>query len=185
MKMLPMQLAAFGLVAAALVVAGCGKSSKAESTATTATAASTPTATTAPTTTAANVTHIKVRSGTPLPRTTWIRRGDAICARTNVKLNSTTVKTPQDFARLLPQAAAYDHAEAVELSKLVPPTAMASDWTQVVVGIEKFGELDEKAAEHVLTNYHLATPILIAANAVQKQWTTIAKRDGFKVCSIA
>jgi hypothetical protein len=108
-----------------------------------------------------------------------------ICGRTNVELSSTTANNEQDFARLLPQAAGYERAEARELSKLVPPPAMASDWAQIVEGFQKFSELSARAAEYArVNNFKEAIPIAQAGNTVQKQLTAIAKRDGFKVCSL-
>jgi hypothetical protein len=41
-----------------------------------------------------------------------------------------------DFARVYPQVAIYDRTEAAELSKLVPPAAMAQDWARIVNNIK-------------------------------------------------
>lgn len=182
--MLHAHLAALALAAAMFSASGCGSSSKTESTTTSAaTPQSTTTAPTVPAPTSRE--EVKVQAGKPLSRAAWIAQGDAICSRANIKLSSTTAKTQQDFARLLPQAAAYERAEATELSKLVPPTATASDWQQVVVGIQKFGEFSARAGEYArVNNFNAALPIATAGNNAQRQFTAIAKRDGFKVCSL-
>lgn len=178
------QLAAIGLAAAALTATGCGGSSKNTTTSTTASVVTSATtaAQTKPSTTGA---EIKVSSGKPLPRAVWISKGDAICGRVNVKLSTTSAQTQQDFARLLPQSAAYERQEAVELSKLVPPATMRADWQQVVTDLQKFSELSIKAGEYAaVNNFELARPIAKAGNRAQEDMVLVAKRDGFKVCSL-
>jgi hypothetical protein len=162
-----------------LSVIGCGSSDRAR------TIASTTQATETRSTKFASGQEITVSAGKPLQRAIWIRRGDAICGRVNAKLSSTTVKTPQDLARLLPQAAAYDRAEAIELSRLVPPPSMRADWQQVVTGLQKFGEFSAKAAAYIeANNSNGSVPAIATANRIQSQLVSIAKRDGFKVCSL-
>jgi hypothetical protein len=177
--MLHAQLAALALAATALVASGCGESSKTESATTAAVTTTAAAITPAPTT-----TPITVGTGKPLKRMVWIAKGDSICTRANTKLSSTTAKTTQDFARLLPQAAAYERAEATELSKLVPPADMANDWAQIVAGIQKFSEFSDKAAEYArVDNVNEAAPVFSAMNKIQQEFTTLAKRDGFKECA--
>jgi hypothetical protein len=179
------QLGAAALAAIALITAGCGSSSKGGET----TNASTSTA--AGQTTAANqgsstpAAEIKVSAGTPLSRTAWIARADGICAHANTLLSTTTAKTTQDFARLLPQAAGYERTEAVELAKLVPPHGLAGDWQQIVTSLQKFSELSLKAAGYAqANNWQQATPVARAGNKAQEEMVAIAKHDGFKVCSM-
>lgn len=90
----------------------------------------------------------------------------------------------EDAARLFPQAAAYDHLEATELSQLVPPAGKEADWKAVVNGIQKISQLALQAAEYAQQrNYRAAQPIAAQVNAVQHGYAAIAKRDGFKECS--
>jgi hypothetical protein len=182
--MLYTQLAALTLAAIAFAVSGCGGSSKSKSTVTAAATTSTQSTTAATPTTIAAGKEIKIKSGPPLPRAVWIAKGDAICASASAKINSVKATTTQDFARLFPQAAAYEHIEAIEMSKLVPPTANANDWAQMITGVQKFSEYSIKlggyARENKLT---IQQPLLALANATQKQVALIAKRDGFKICS--
>jgi hypothetical protein len=183
--MLHMQFTALVLTAITLAISSCGSSktnSSSTSTVGTETQASTTTSTTATTTTGSE--EIKIHTGKPLTRIVWISNGDAICARANVKINSTKAKTQNDFDRVFPQAAAYERAEATELSKLVPPSTMASDWRQIVSDLQKYGEFTAKAGEYAqANNFQGALPIIAAADTTERQLKAVAKRDGFKACS--
>lgn len=176
------QLAAMTFAAAALIVAGCGGSSKTGSI-TTSVAAQSGTAT--QTSPVGSGEEIKVSSGKPLRRAVWIAKGDAICQRANAALSTTTAKTSQDFARLLPQAAGYERTEATELAKLIPPTAMVADWQHIIGGLQKFSEFSLKAAQYAqVRNWSAAVPVATAGDKAQAELVAVAKRDGFKVCSV-
>lgn len=178
------QLAVIGLAAAALTATGCGGSSKKNAASTTASVVTSATtaAQTKPSSTGA---EIKISSGKPLSRAAWISKGDTICGRVNVKLSTTSAHTQQDYARLLPQSAAYERQEAVELSKLVPPARMRADWQQVVTDLQKFSELSIRTGEYAAVNkFQSAMPIARAGNKAQEEMVLVAKRDGFKVCSL-
>ncbi len=179
--MLHAQIVALALVATTFVASGCGGSSKAASTAVSTTVAQTSVSTT----TTAPATTIKISSGRPLSRSTWIAKAETICGRTNTELDTIRIKTEQQFASLLPQAAAYDHAEATELSKLVPPTTMADDWRQIVTDFQKFGEYTQVVANYALAdNLTGARSIYVKGKRTHEQATRIAKHDGFKECSL-
>jgi hypothetical protein len=172
------------VVALALSVAGCGGSSKTESSATT--AASKPAQTTAAQTTTATTSgqEVKPQSGKPLSTAVWIAKGDAICARANIHRHAQTAKTTQELARLAPQISGYDHIAAVELSKLVPPTAKTSDWNVIVTDAQKLSEFAARVGGYAQVNkFREAEPLMIAAANLQQQLTSIAQRDGFKKCS--
>jgi hypothetical protein len=171
-------LVAFTLALSALAIAGCGGGSK-----TTSTAAST--ATTTPTSSiASSGTTVTLAAGKPLSTAQWIAAGDAICAHANLKLSSVKIRTAQDFARLLPQAAAYDRAEISELRKLVPPTADRADWQQIIADLEKFTEYtDDVAQEMRFDNVPEARQALAAGSATRAALAAIAKRDGFIECA--
>jgi hypothetical protein len=180
--MLPMHVATLMLAATTLAVCGCGGASKTETTASTTTPAQSTTQ--AQTTAATTPKEIQVKTGSPLTRATWIAKGDAICMRINAKLAVTNNSTEQDLARNLPVAARYDRLEAAELSKLVPPAPMASDWSKVLKDLQKFATYTTTVAGYARANrFPEATPIVDAGNAVQKELTVIAARDGFKECS--
>ena len=183
--MSPKQLAAMAVAAAALTAAGCGSSKSSHTTGTTTAAQTTTTATPAPAPVPANGQEIKVASGTPLSHATLISKGDAICTRANAKLSTSTARTQEDFARLLPQSASYERTEASELSKLVPPSSLAPDWQHIITDLQKFSELSSRAGEYAaVKNFQAALPLAVAGNKAQQDMVTIAKRDGFKVCSV-
>lgn len=173
------RLAALALAAAILTVSGCGGSSKTSSTTTA--ASTTAPATTASTTTA---TSTKTATGPPLTRIELIAKAEPICARANAELNSTTIKSRAELARALPQAAAYDQVEATELSNLVPPASMASDWKQIIAGLQTFGDDTDKAGEDLESgSSEAAGSVYAAAKKGHEQLVAIAKRDGFKQCA--
>lgn len=187
--MLNAYLAVLALAATVLVVSGCGGSSK--TTTTTTAAATTTPATTAPatttpaTTTSATVTTVKLASGKPLSRATWIAKGDVICAHANAELDSSTVKSLQDLIRLLPQAALYDKTESAELSKLVPPASKAGDWKKIVVGFQVFGEDSDKiAADAAAGNNAAGKAVLLEAEKIHEGIAKLAGHDGFIACSV-
>ena len=185
--MLHTTLAVLALAAIALALAGCGKSSKTESTATSAATTSAPAQTTStqPATTTAPVHEIKLASGAPLARSVWIAKGDAICARAHIVRNAQTAKTEADIVRLVPRVAGYDHLEAVELGRLVPPAGMASDWKVLVNDAQEASELVAKLGEYAAAKRYSrdAQPILAMARRLLRQTEAVAGRDGFKKCS--
>lgn len=185
------------LAATALLVAGCGGSSKASSTASPATTATTTASqvTGSQTTTSASTTPtaqtptgggIKVHSGRPLASSVWIARADTICSHALAKLGSTTIKGQQDFARLLPQAASYEHIEAIELSKLVPPAARVTDWNQIVTAMQQYAEYTSKMAAYAQAKkFNEASPLIAVATTTKRQMRVIARRVGLKSCAEA
>jgi hypothetical protein len=177
--MLRTQFAAFALAAAALATSGCG-SSKAGS-ATTGTATTTTTTTTTSSTSTSPATFA---TGKPLTRAQLIARGDAICASTNAKFAAIIAKTRPEFVHLLPQAAVYLGTEAEGLSRLVPPTSMSGDWTQIVNNIHFASEYVTRVARYFQEKQEKAANQLYEkANKLNSQSEAIAKGDGFKHCS--
>lgn len=177
------KFAAVAVVGTVLAAAGCGGSSSKSGSSTTATSSTTAGGGkgTAPVSTG----EIRVQKGASLTRAAWIKKGDAICLQTNSRLSTTTAKTAQDFARLLPQAAAYEHTEASELSKLVPPASEQSNWQHMITDLQKFSELSARVAEYAAANnFPAATPIAAAGNKAQEDMVAIAKAAGFKSCSV-
>jgi hypothetical protein len=113
--------------ALALVVFGCGGSSKSS------------TSKTASSSTQASTGSEASGGGSPAPTGTLtpaqlIAKGNAICYRLNARRSSIVVATPHDYERLVPPLAAYELASAAEMSKLTPPPSMAADWRRIVAG---------------------------------------------------
>ena len=178
---LHIHLAALALVAVTFAAAGCGGSSKT----TTATATTASSTTTPDTTTSTSVAVVKLASGRPLTRAQWLARGDAICARLNSQLGANTVKSTKEFARALPVAAAYERAELARLVKLVPPPSMATDWQQFLTSTQQWAENSTKLGESAQGgHFTLTAPLVITTRNLHEHLAGIAKRDGFKECSL-
>lgn len=183
------RLTALALAAAGLAASGCGGSSSktgsistsADATTGTATSASAPATTTTP----VIIAKVKVASGKPLTRAQWIAKGDAICARVNAELETVSSKTIAELRRTLPQSAAYERVAVAELAKLVPPTAMVNDWQQFLTDTLQSAEDAVKLGESVGPGQDvLKSPLATTIRAVREQMTKVAKRDGFKACSL-
>jgi hypothetical protein len=170
---------------AMLAVSGCGSSSKTGSTSTSAQV--TPTTTAATTTTPTSTTsptQVKEVSGAPLTRAEWIAKGDAICAQLNTQLAANVVDKSNGFATVLPQAAAYEHAEVVQLTKLVPPSSQAKDWHMFLAETQRWSENTAKLGASAKSgHFTLSTPLVALTTKIRANVVSIAKREGFKYCS--
>jgi hypothetical protein len=177
--MLSIQMAALALVAIALAASGCGKSSTTESTVGAAAATSTQATTASSTTNASTSTQ----SSKPLTRTEFIAAGETICAHLNTQLTASPSNLSA-IGRVLPQAAAYERTEYDELSKLVPPASMTSNWKKFLDGTRQWSEdsakLGEFARAHKLT---AAGPLAVATKNAHEQLAHLAKQAGFKECA--
>jgi hypothetical protein len=185
---LHLQLIALGLTAVALVVSGCGSSSKTDSTASVAAATTTTTATTAATTATTpptiTATTVAIAKGTPLTRTTLIAKGDAICAHSNKELSAISVTGEASFKRVLPQVAIYSNDESNELAKLVPPASLTSDWSTIINSIHLYSQYVDQIASYAQSNnYGSAGPLLGTAEAIRRKMIATAGHAGFKRCS--
>jgi predicted lipid-binding transport protein (Tim44 family) len=181
--MLHIRLAALGLVTTALVAAGCGSSSKTSSTQKSAanSAVSTPAVSTpaSPPTTKA-----KLATGKALTKAQLIAKADAICARSNAKTSAIPARSVQDLPRVLPQVAIYNRAEAAELAKLVPPSSLTHDWSQMINDLELHSHYSEEVVQLMKSSkpeaagqpFHQSTVVL-------EDLLTRARHDGFKRCS--
>jgi hypothetical protein len=159
----PTRLTALTLAAGAIAIGGCGSTSKSDSS-----------------------TSNGTQAANALTRAQLIAQADAICASTNAALSASRIKSSSELARILPQAAAYDRAETIQLRKLVPPASMANDWKQILVGVQKFAEATSAVAADAQTNKLAAATRLVAATErTHEQTAAIAKRDGFSDCGEA
>jgi hypothetical protein len=130
----------------------------------------------------------RAASGSPLDRTTWLARGDAICGRLNTQLEATKVidGTTREFARALPQAAAYEHVALNELEHLVPPRSKAHDWQQFLTYTQYWANGSSSLATAAQSgHFALKSPLAVATEKAFEARARIAKRDGFKQCSVA
>lgn len=122
-------------------------------------------------------------SSKPLTRAELTAKANAICKTVTAKLASRSVSTRQDLARVALELASFEQSALTDLSKLVPPASLESDWKQFVAGAQKLAENTAKLSEYEKTNNLKPVQALVASSeAVQKQMVALAKRDGLKEC---
>jgi hypothetical protein len=181
--MLRTQLAALTLAVTALAASGCGGSSKDTANPNATTGTTTPGATDT-SVSAPSSTGIKVATGKPLSRARFIAAADAICAKTNTKLAAVTVITTRELSRQLPQVVLYDATETNELSKLVPPTSLAHDWSTMLNDFHQITEYSRTVTKDVQAhNMKAASPIIVSAQNLRQELNRVATRAGFKHCN--
>jgi hypothetical protein len=119
----------------------------------------------------------------PLTRAELTTKADAICIRVTRKLNSTSIKTPQDIVRIAPELAGFEQSALADLGKLVPPASLANDWKVFVAGAQTLAEDTAKLGEYAKShNLKAAGGLIRASTVVQKRMMTIARRDGLVAC---
>jgi uncharacterized protein with von Willebrand factor type A (vWA) domain len=122
-------------------------------------------------------------SAKPLTRAELTAKADAICKTVTARLAKNTIRTQQDIARVAGELAAFEQVALTNLSKLVPPAALADDWKQFVAGAQTLAENTSKIGEYAKANNLKASKSLITSSqATQRQMTAIAKRDGLRSC---
>jgi len=172
-------LATLAFATMALATSGCGGSSKSGTTHTVVATAATTTADSATVPTGGE----KVAAGKPLTRAKLVARANAICGSTHTKLSAISVKTGEQFTRVLPQIAIYDSAEFKELSKLTPPASMAHEWSRILGGVHLYSEYVNRIANYAQANNSTsAAPLFRAANALHRQLVVIAAHNGVRHC---
>lgn len=122
----------------------------------------------------------------PLTHAELIAKANAICKTVSAKLATKTVKSVQDLVRIAPELASFEQTALTELSKLVPPADLESDWKTFVAGAEKLAENTAKLGEDVKSkNIKAAHALVLTTEKTTQQMLAIAKRDGFKHCEQA
>ncbi len=185
--MLSVHIATLVTATAVFIASGCGGSSTTGTTSNTSTfskhAAAQTTRSTAATQPKAAL--IAIPLGTPLTRSEWIKKGEAVCSKLNAQLAANTAKSTSEFARILPQAAAYEHTELVTLAKLIPPASMALDWRQFLTETKEWSENSLKIAQATPPGqFKIDTPLAVATKNIHEHLAAIARRDGFKECAL-
>jgi hypothetical protein len=122
-------------------------------------------------------------SSKPLTRAELTAKANAICRTVTAKLASKSISSQQDIARVAPELAAFEQTALNELTKLVPPTELESDWKRFVAGAQTLAENTAKLGEYASSNkLKEARGLIVSSEAIQKQMVAIAKRDGLKDC---
>ncbi len=122
-------------------------------------------------------------SAKPLTRAELTAKADAICGSVSAKLAAKTVKSVQDIARTAPELASFEQTALAELSKLVPPADLESDWKTFVAGAQKLAENTLDLGEYAKAdNLKGAGGLILSSEAIQQRMVKIARRDGLKGC---
>jgi hypothetical protein len=125
-------------------------------------------------------------SSKPLTRAELTAKANVICKTVSTKLPTQTVNNVQGVARTASQLASFEQTALTELSKLVPPADMESDWKTFTTGAQKLAENTVKLGEYAKSNNLKGARGLIATSeATVRQMTAIAKRYGIKNCEQA
>ena len=119
----------------------------------------------------------------PLTRAELTAKADVICRRVSAKLATKTVKSVQDIARTAPELASFEQVALNELSKLVPPADLESDWKKFIAGAQTLAENTAKLGEYAkANNLKGAGSLITSSEATQQRLLKIVKRDGITEC---
>jgi hypothetical protein len=119
----------------------------------------------------------------PLTHAELVGKANAICKTVTAKFATKSAHSVQDIARVAPELAAFEQKALSELSKLVPPADLESDWKQFVAGAEVLAENTSKLGEYAKANdLKAATGLIASTETTQRQMRAIAKRDGLTEC---
>jgi hypothetical protein len=119
----------------------------------------------------------------PLTRAELVNKANAICKTVTTKFATKSISSLQNIAHTAPELAAFEQKALSELSRLVPPVDLESDWKQFVAGAETLAENTSRIGEYAKANNLKAAAGLIGSSeATQRQMQAIAKRNGLTEC---
>jgi hypothetical protein len=119
----------------------------------------------------------------PLTHAELVSKANAICKTVTAKFATKSANSVQQIARIAPELAGFEQKALSELSKLVPPAKLESDWKQFVAGAEMLAENTSKIGEDAKANNLKATgPLIVSSEKTQRQMQAIAKRNGLTEC---
>ncbi len=119
----------------------------------------------------------------PLTHAELVSKANAICKTVTAKLATKSANSVQDIARIAPELASFEQQALSELSKLVPPADLESDWKQFIAGAEMLAENTSKLGEYAkANNLKAARALITSSETTQQQMRTIAVRDGLTEC---
>lgn len=168
------------LTAVAVIVSGCGGSTKSGSS----TAADVSPATSTTAAAAKSVTA----AADALTRAQLIAAADRVCARANARIAKPgpagNTGSNQEVAQNAQEIAGYDRAEVAGLRALVPPAELANDMRQIVAGFQGYANDVGTLGTDVQANDNASIqPLIASAKKLHEQVTAIAKRDGLTDCA--
>jgi hypothetical protein len=122
-------------------------------------------------------------SSKPLTRAELTAKANAICKTVTAKISSKSANTQQQIARVAEELSSFEQTALTNLSKLVPPAELESDWKLFVSGAQTLAENTAKLGEYAkANNLKAAKGLITSSEATQKQMEAIAKRDGLTAC---
>lgn len=122
-------------------------------------------------------------SSKPLTRAELTAKANAICKTVTAKISSKSASTEQQISREASELASFEQTALANLSKLVPPAELETDWKLFVSGAQTLAENTAKLGEYAKTkNLKAAKGLIVSSEATQKQMVVIAKRDGLTAC---
>jgi hypothetical protein len=118
-----------------------------------------------------------------LSRSQLVAKADPICRQANQALATSKI-SPQNVAQVGPSVAAAQRQASIKLSKLAPPSALASDWETIVASwrtaAESLLRFDEAAKAKDTQGVTAAEKGFLNAQAARMK---AASRDGFHDCA--
>lgn len=122
-------------------------------------------------------------SSKPLTRAELTAKANAICKTVTAKMSSKSANTEQQISRVASELASFEQTELADLSKLVPPAELETDWKKFVAGAQTLAENTAKLGEYAKAkNLKAGKALILSSENTQKQMVVIAKRDGLTAC---
>jgi hypothetical protein len=122
-------------------------------------------------------------SSKPLTRAELTAKANAICKTVTAKMASKSAKNEQQISQVAGELASFEQTALADLSKLVPPAELETDWKKFVSGAQTLAENTAKLGEYAKAkNLKAGKVLILSSENTQKQMVVIAKRDGLTAC---
>jgi hypothetical protein len=122
-------------------------------------------------------------SSKPLTRAELTAKANAICKTVTAKISSKSANTEQQISRVASELSSFEQTALANLSKLVPPAELETDWKKFVSGAQTLAENTARLGEYAKgKNLKAAKTLILSSENTQKQMVAIAKRDGIVAC---
>jgi hypothetical protein len=122
-------------------------------------------------------------SSKPLTRAELTAKANAICKTVTAKISSKSANSEQQISRVASELSSFEQTALADLSKLVPPAELETDWKKFVAGAQTLAENTAKLGEYAKAkNLKAGKALILSSENTQKQMVVIAKRDGLTAC---
>lgn len=124
-------------------------------------------------------------SAKPLTQKQLAARADAVCSQLHDKVKKLgPAKGAEGFVHLTAKLAGFEQQQLNAMRKLVPPKHLASDWKQILEGVQELSATVATVSTDVQAKDKKQADLeLRQVAAVEKKTAAIAKRDGFTQCT--